>query len=119
MSASLEKHPAEEHILREIISANSNRDSTVAAHEALGNMYYREGRYRLALNELDLEIAADPNAADAREVRSFFAALARQPDLEILSSVPSRFRGEVFANNLFVPVNGNGFSGPYIVDSVT
>ena len=67
-------------------------------------MYYREGRYRLALNQLDLELAKDPNAADAREVRSFFAALARQPDLEVLSSVPSRFKGEVVANNLFLPV---------------
>jgi hypothetical protein len=64
-------------------------------------MYYREGRYRLALIKLDMEIAKDPHAADAREVGSFFATLARQPDLEILSSVPSRFKGEVVANNSF------------------
>jgi hypothetical protein len=45
ISASLEKCAAAEHILTKFISANSNRESTVSAHEALGNMYYREGRY--------------------------------------------------------------------------
>jgi predicted aspartyl protease len=117
ISASLERRAAAEHMLRNIMGENSNRESIVAAHEALGNMYYREGRYRLALNQLDLELAADPNAADAREVRPFFAALARQPDLEVLSSAPSRFKGEVVANNLFLPVKANGIAGSYIVDS--
>jgi hypothetical protein len=117
ISASLERRAAAEHILTKIISANSNRESTVAAHEALGNMYYREGRYRLALNQLDLELAKDPSAADARDARSFFAALARQPDLEILSRAPSQFKGEVVANNLFLPVKENGLTGSYIVDS--
>ena len=115
--ASLERRAAAEHILTRVISANSNRESTIAAHEALGNMYYRVGRYRLALNQLDMEMAKDPNAADAREVRSFFATLARQPDLKILSSVPSRFKGEEVANNLFLPVKANGLAGSYIADS--
>lgn len=117
INASLERRAAAEHMLRNIIGENSKREGIVAAHEALGNMYYREGRYRLALNQLDLELAKDPNAADAREVRSLFAALARQPDLEVLSSVPSRFKGEVVANNLFLPVKANGIAGSYIVDS--
>src|ERR1039457_3956887 len=117
ISASLDRRAAAEHMLGNIIGGNSNRESIVAAHEALGNMYYREGRYRLALNQLDLELAKDPNAADAREVRSLFAALERQPDLEVLSSVPSRFKGEVVANNLFLPVKANGIAGSYIVDS--
>jgi hypothetical protein len=47
----------------------------------------------------------------------FFAALARQHDLEISSSVPSLFKEEVFANNLFVPVKANVSAGSYIVDS--
>lgn len=62
-------------------------------------------------------MAKDPSAADARDARSLFAALARQPDLEILSRAPSQFKGEVFANNLFLPVKENGLTGSYIADS--
>ncbi len=86
ISASLERRSTAEYLFGSIISGHAKRDIQVEAHEALNNMYYKEGRYHLAIKQLDLELANDPNAADARGVRSMFAALSPLPDLTIVST---------------------------------
>jgi hypothetical protein len=117
VDASLERCSIAEHELEGVIRQYPDTASVVAAHEALGNMYYREGRYRKALHQLDLELIEKPAAEDAKEVHSFFSVLSQYPDLEIISNLPSKVQAETIEGNLFLPVSANGILGTYIVDT--
>ena len=66
VDASLERRSIAEHELGGLIRRHPDPASVVAAHEALGNMYYREGRYRMALHQLDMELIEKPSAEDAK-----------------------------------------------------
>jgi tetratricopeptide (TPR) repeat protein len=117
VDASLERRSIAEHELEEVIRQHPDIASVVAAHEALGNMYYREGRYRKALHQLDMELSVEPAAEDAKEVHSFFSVLSQYPDLEIVSNLPSEAQAETIEGNLFLPVSADGILGTYIVDT--
>lgn len=117
VDASLERRSIAERELDKLIRQHPDTASVVAAHEALGNMYYREGRYRMALHQLDMELIEKPSAEDAKEVHSFFSVLSQYPDLEVVSDQPSEVQAETFEGNLFLPLSANGIHGTYIVDT--
>ena len=117
MDASLERRSIAERELYGLIRQHPDTASVVAAHEALGNMYYRQGQYRRALHELDMELTEKPAAEDAKQVHSFFSAFSRYPDLEVVSNLPSEIHAETNEGNLFLPVSANGILGTYIVDT--
>jgi hypothetical protein len=117
VDASLERRSIAERELNGFIRQHTDTASVVAAHEALGNMYYREGRYRKALHQLDMELIEHSAAEDAKEVHSFFSVLSQYPDLEIASNLPSEVQAETVGENLYLPVRANGFLGTYIVDT--
>ena len=117
VDASLERRSIAERELEEVIRQHPDIASVVAAHEALGNVYYREGRYRMALHQLDMELIEKSSAEDAKEVHSFFSVLSQYPDLEIVSNLPSEVQTETIEGNLFLPVSVNGIHGTYIVDT--
>lgn len=117
VDASLERRSIAERELDGLIRQHPDAASVVAAHEALGNMYYREGRYRMALRQLDMELIEKPSAEVAKEVHSFFSVLSQYSDLEVVSNQPSEVQAEAIEGNLFLPVSANGIHGTYIVDT--
>lgn len=117
MDASLEKRAAAEQELNAVIRKTPHTADASDALEALLNMYFREGRYRQALRELDRELAEKPDAEDLKAAHSLFAALALHPDLTVDSNQPASVHSETIENNLFLPVTANGMPGIYIADT--
>jgi hypothetical protein len=117
VDASFEKRADAERELNAVIRDLPHSASSYRAHEILGVMYFREGRYRKAAAQLDQMLAQKPDAEDAKAMHSLFAALARYPGQIVASSKPSTLRSEMIEGSLFVPVTANGVAGSYIVDS--
>jgi len=117
VDASFEKRTEAERELNAVMRELPNSASSYRAHEILGAMYFREGRYKRAAAALDRMLEDRPDAEDAKAVHSLFAVLARYPEMTVASSKPSTLRSEMLERSLFVPVTADGVAGAYIVDS--
>jgi hypothetical protein len=80
-------------------------------------MYFREGRSRKAVEQLNQMLAEKPDAEDVKAIRPMFEVLARHPDQTVASSRPSTLRTETIERNLFLPVTANGIAGYYVADT--
>lgn len=115
--AGFEKLSAALHELQTVIRREPHGTDSFDAHGALVSMYFREGRYRKALEQADLALAEKPDASDLKSFRSMVAALAVDSDQKIARRRPGTVQSEIIDNNLFAPVTVNGVSGIYILDS--
>jgi predicted aspartyl protease len=117
VDASLERRTQAEQELKLAIRQKPRSADSFAARDTLVNMYYREGRYRKALAQLDQELIERPDTEDAKAARSMFAVLAQSPDLKVVSSKSSIVPGESIDGNVFVPLTANGVAGSYTFDT--
>jgi tetratricopeptide (TPR) repeat protein len=81
-SAFNETKEAEKDLNRAIALA-PNSDDAVEAHETLGYLYARSGRYREVVQQLDSILKIKPGRADVANVRTIYAAFSRHPDLSL------------------------------------
>jgi predicted aspartyl protease len=117
VDSSFEKRVAAARELNAVIRQMPHTASSYRAHELLGIMYFREGRYRKAAAQLDRMLEEKPDADNAKAMHSLFTVLARSPDMTVASSKPSTLHSEMIERSLFVPVTANGIAGNYIVDT--
>ena len=75
------------------------------------------GRYRKALAQLDALAKLRPDAADVKQSRKLFAALAQFPEQFVLARHYCKLRYTMNAGNLFIPVVINGQTAVYMVDT--
>jgi len=115
--AAFERPSAALHELHAVIRRGPRSPDSFDAHGALIGMYFREGRYRKALKQVDLALAEKPDAGDLNAFRPMVAALAVGPDQRVARRRPGVVHSEVIDNNLFAPVTVNGVSGTYILDT--
>jgi len=115
--AAFERPSAALHELQAVIRNEPHSANSFDAHGALIGMYSREGRYRKALEQVDLGLAEKPDAGDLKAFRSIVAALAVDSDQKIVRGRPGVVHSEVIDGNLFAPVTVNGVSGTYILDT--
>ncbi len=117
VDSAFERRAEAERDLTQVLREEPRSESSKRAHEVLGIMFFREGRYKKADAQLEDEFVENPGDTDSTGSRSLFAALAQYPEQAVATSGPSVVHGENEDNNLFVPVTVNGVSGTYIVDS--
>lgn len=117
VDSSFEKRDVAERELNAVIRKMPRSASSSDALEALANMYFREGRYRKALAQLDRTLAEKPDAEDVKAMHSLFSVLAQSPDLVVVSSQAATMHSETIEDNLFLPVTANGVAGTYIADT--
>jgi len=117
LDANSEKRVAAERELKAVIRQQPHSASSYDALGTLVNMYFREGRYRRALSQLNQMMVEKPNAKDTKNMHSLFAVLAQYPDLTVASSKSATVRSETIENNIFVPITVNGVGGTFIVDT--
>jgi len=84
------------------------------AHDLLSDLYFRTGRFRLALSELDAELDVHPNA-EAQNALALYRALSQLPEQSIAERRESTIH--VLYKNDFVPVTINGQSFKAFVDT--
>ena len=87
------------------------------ARELLAYLHWRAGRYRQALSQLDALARMKPDAADVKEMRKLFAALAQFPDQSTSARRYSKLRYTMSSGNLFIPVVINGQAALYMIDT--
>jgi hypothetical protein len=117
VDASFEHRSAAEHELKTVIREMPHSASSYRAHGHLVSMYFREGRSRKAVEQLNQMLAEKPDAEDVKAIRPMFEVLARHPDQTVASSRPSTLRTETIERNLFLPVTANGIAGYYVADT--
>ena len=117
LDSAFEKRNQAERELSEVIRNLPRSESSRRAHQVLGMMFFRKGRYRAAEQQLEEEAREELSSESEPQSGSLFTALARFPDLTIAKDKPSVVHGETQNNNLFLPVTVNGVSGFYIADS--
>ncbi|MGD0940726.1 MAG: retropepsin-like aspartic protease [Terracidiphilus sp.] len=117
MDASVEHRSAAERELKTVIRKVPHSESSYRAHAHLVSMYFREGRSRKALEQLNQMLAEKPDAEDVKAIHPLFEVLARHPDQTVVSNRPSTLQAETIEGNLFLPVTANGIAGYYIADT--
>ena len=115
--AAFERPSAATRELQAVIRREPHSADSFDAHGALIDMYSREGRYRKALEQVDLGLAEKPDTEDLKAIRPMFAALAVDPDQTVAKRRPGVVHSEIIGGNLFAPVTVNGVSGTYVLDS--
>ena len=69
--------------LKFVINSDPQSDKAVEAHRLLASAYFRQGKYREALTNVDAVLALRPEDSDAGDERPFLAALGGFPDLAV------------------------------------
>jgi predicted aspartyl protease len=66
-----------------VIKSQPRSDEAVEAHRLLGSTYFRLGKYREALVQVDGVLALRPGDSDAKDDRPILVALSEFPDQEV------------------------------------
>jgi len=103
--------------LQRVIHRNPHSADSFDAHAALLSMYFREGQYRKALQQLDLALAEKPDVEDLKAFRPMVASLAVDMDQKTISRRPAVIHSETIDDNPFAPVTINGVSATYLLDT--
>jgi len=105
-SAFNESHAAEKYLNRAIEHA-SDADA-VEAHEMLGYLYARLGRYYQVVQQLDSILKVKPDRADVRNIRTIYAAFSQHPDQSIGRCRETKVHADVSRYGVVLPVSIHG-----------
>src|SRR5690348_13044132 len=72
-----------EKYLKEVIEGAPDSAEAAEAHEQLGYIYARSGRYRYVVRELDSIARISPNRTDVKNIRQIYAAFAKHPNQSV------------------------------------
>lgn len=103
--------------LNQVIRSAPTSDEAYSAHQMLNSIYWRAGQFRRALAQLDAMAEMKPEAADVKEFRKLFAALAQFPEQAVTATGYSRLRYEKAGGNIYIPVAINGQATSYMLDT--
>ena len=86
-------------------------------HELLSQFYFRAGRYRRALAEVDAMLTLRPGAADVANARPLLVVLSREGEQETVARAPSVLAVHVSNENFPLPIRINGKPAEYFFDT--
>lgn len=107
---------AEKH-LQDVIKSAPKSEQASEARGLLIYVYQRAGRYRQAMSQIEELLAAQPDNANLKNARSFFAELSHYPEQSVTERNYSGTRYRTQDGNLFVPLSVDGKSADYILDT--
>lgn len=115
VAASANRVGAAENDLGAVIKQDPHSNDAYEAHDLLGNMYFRNGKYRQGYKEIVAAIQERPGASDAMSMLSIFTALNALPEMKIIESKPARLA--IDAGGIFLPLRADGKELSFFFDT--
>jgi tetratricopeptide (TPR) repeat protein len=115
-SAFNDRERAEKYLSSAIQRAPDSGDA-IEAHELLGYLYARSGRYRNASEQFDAILKIKPERSDVGNVRAMYAAFGQHPDQSVDSHRTSTIRIEVGRDGIVLPVSIHGQTVHWALDT--
>ena len=106
-----------EKYLQAVIKSAPQSVEAFDARELLIYVYMRSGRFRQAYSEVEKALAVKPDDLDLKNALALFGAISQYPEQSIRERLSSRMHFSMKGGNLFIPVELNGKSAQYIVDT--
>jgi predicted aspartyl protease len=106
VNASSNSSQAAETDLRSVIQHDPHSDEAYEAHDLLGNMYFRNGRYREGYAEIVAALHERPNASDAKSMLAILTALNALPMMTVVEAKPTSI--DIEPGSTFLPLKANG-----------
>jgi predicted aspartyl protease len=106
-----------EKYLQAVIRSAPQSEEASDARALLTYVYMRTGHYRQAFAEIEKALAIKPDDAGLKNARALFGALSQYPEQSVLERRSSQIRYSMKGGNMFIPVEVNGESANYIVDT--
>lgn len=109
--------PQAEKSLHQVITQSPDSDSASDAHEFLGYIYARSGRYRDTVQQLDAMLKSQPDRADVQNVRAIFKFFSRHADQSIENLQPTPAHGSVGKDGAMFPASVRGKTVHWALDT--
>jgi predicted aspartyl protease len=106
---------AAENDLHSIIHAAPHSENAYEAHDLLENMYFRNGMYRDAFNEITAALKERPDAGDAKSMIPIATALNELPPMTVTAMRPSTLQIE--PDSTFLPLKLDGKEAEFFFDT--
>jgi hypothetical protein len=115
-SCSFNNVPECEKELGGVITAQPRSPEARDARNTLASTYFRAGRYREALSQVDAMLAVDPNDP-AKGAYPLLAALGRLPEQSVIKQRSSKVPLHPWGNDLAIDVSVNGRQATFAFDT--
>lgn len=106
-----------EKYLNQVIENAPNSEDAAEAHEQLGYIYARSGRYRDVVRELDSLLRINPGRADVENIRLIYAAFAKHRDQSIERYRHSTIHADISKRGVVLPVSIRGRTVHWLLDT--
>lgn len=106
-----------EKYLKQVIEQAPNSGDAAEAHEQLGYIYARSGRYRDVVRELDSILRINPGRADVENIRVIYAAFAMHRDESIEGYRHATLRADISKEGVVLPVSIRGRRVHWLLDT--
>jgi len=115
VEASTNQVPLAVEHLRSVIAADPNSNDADQAHDLLANLFFRNGRYRDGLKEIEAALKEHPDAEDAKNLLPLAKALGKMPAMQVASRKASKLKIE--PGSTFLPLKLNGKEARFFFDT--
>jgi hypothetical protein len=106
-----------EKYLGQVIARSPDSASASDAHELLGYIYARSGRYRDTVQQLDAMLNSQPDRADVQNVRAIFQSFSRHADQSIENLQPTPVHGSISKDGAMFPASVHGKTVHWALDT--
>lgn len=101
--------------LRSFIDAAPHSEEAFQSHDLLGNMYFRNGRYKEALREIVVASSLKPDDGDVKSMLPILTVLGKLPGQIVVGGKPTKLQIE--RGSVFVPLKIDGKDAEYFFDT--
>jgi predicted aspartyl protease len=115
LESSLNRTESAEKRIRSLLGTHLSSKDAYEAHDLLGNMYFRNGRYAQAYAEIVAALKANPDGSDAKQMLGITTALHTVPGMRVASIKPDSLRIE--PGSIFLPVQLEGRAASLFFDT--
>jgi hypothetical protein len=104
-----------ERLLRSVIASDPRSEQAYQAYEWLAHIYFRTGRYRQFIADMEARWAAFPNKSEIEDEQAAVAGFRGLPDQVTGKTGPAKLPHE--PGEIFIPVSINGGSATFFFDT--
>ncbi len=115
-SAFNNREAAEKYLRRAIHRAPDSQDA-IEAHEMLGYLYGRSGRYRDVVEQFDSMLRIKPDRPDVKNVQSMYASFSPYPNQSVDKFLVTTISAEVGEDGIVLPVSIHGKTVHWALDT--
>jgi predicted aspartyl protease len=103
--------------LNRAIEIAPNSEDAAEAHEMLGYLYARSGRYHEVIQQLDWIEKIKPGRSDIENIRKIYAAFSKHPDQFSAGQRSTSVRASVSREGVVLPVTIHGRTVHWLLDT--